>query len=157
LAVSFNLIYGIARFINLAFGELYMIGAFATYLAYAVTLSLGGGFTWLPILATAAYVVATGAIAGWTTNRLAFSRLSGSASTVPLIASIGLSLVISNAVLLLQGPRTRWMPQYRNAAWRIIDGLGYDVYLRKAHVFVGLGTALIAGLLWWISRRSDLG
>ena len=45
LAVAFNLIYGIVRFINLAFGELYMIGAFATYLAYVVTIHLGGSFT----------------------------------------------------------------------------------------------------------------
>ena len=157
LAVSFNLIYGIARFINLAFGELYMVGAFATYLAYLVTLNLGGNFTLLPILATAAFVIATGAIAGWTTNHLAFSRLSRSAPTVPLIASIGLAFLISNTVLLLQGPKTRWMPQYQHSSWRIIDGLGYDVYLRKGHVFVGIGTACIAGFLWWISQCSDLG
>ncbi len=157
LAVSFNLIYGIARFINLAFGELYMVGAFATYLAYTLTLNLGGSFTLLPILATTAFVVATGAIAGWTTNRLVFSRLSQGPSTVPLIASIGLAILISNAVLLLQGPKTRWMPQLQHSAWRIVDGLGYDVYLRKGHVFVGIGTAVIAGFLWWVSQRSELG
>jgi branched-chain amino acid transport system permease protein len=157
LAVSFNLIYGIVRFINLAFGELYMIGAFVTYLAYMLTVSSGSGFTLLPIIITAAFVIATGAIAGWTSNFLVFSKLRQSASTVPLIASIGLALLVSNAVLLLQGPKTRWMPQYQHSAWRIIEGLGYDVYLRKGHVLVGLGTAVIVGLLWWLSRRSNLG
>ena len=157
LAVAFNLIYGIARFINLAFGELYMLGAFVTYLAYVVSLNLGAGFTLLPILATAAFVIATGAIAGWTTNFLVFSRLRQSASTVPLIASIALSILISNAVLLLQGPKTRYMPQYEHAAWRLTPGMDYDIYLRKAHVFVGVGTAIIAAILWWLARRSDLG
>jgi branched-chain amino acid transport system permease protein len=157
LAVSFNLIYGIVRFINLAFGELYMVGAFLTYLAYALTLNLGGSFTLLPILATAGFVIATGAIAGWSTHQIVFSRLSQAASTVPLIASIGLAFVVSNAVLLLQGAKTRWMPQYQHSAWRIIDGFGYDVYLRKGHVLVGLGTVIIGGLLWWASRRSELG
>jgi branched-chain amino acid transport system permease protein len=157
LAVAFNLIYGIARFINLAFGELYMVGAFVTYLAYVVSLNLGAGFTLLPILGTAAFVIATGAIAGWTTNFLVFSRLRQSASTVPLIASIALSILISNAVLLLQGPKTRYMPQYEQAAWRLTPGMDYDIYLRKAHVFVGLGTAVIAAILWWAARRSDLG
>ena len=157
LAVSFNLIYGIARFINLAFGELYMVGAFATYLAYALTLNLGGSFTLLPILATAGFVIATGAIAGWSTHQIVFSRLSQAASTVPLIASIGLAFVVSNAVLLLQGAKTRWMPQYHHSAWRIIDGFGYDVYLRKGHVTVGLGTVIIGGLLWWVGRHSELG
>jgi Branched-chain amino acid ABC-type transport system, permease components len=157
LAVAFNLIYGIVRFINLAFGELYMIGAFATYLAYAVTIHLGGSFTLLPILATAAYVIVTGALAGWTTNHLVFSRLRASASTVPLIASIALAILISNTVLILQGPKTRWMPQFQHSAWRIVEGLGYDVYLRKGHVFVGIGTACIAAFLWWVARRSNLG
>ena len=157
LAVAFNLIYGIVRFINLAFGELYMIGAFATYLAYVVTIHLGGSFTLLPILATGAYVIVTGALAGWTTNHLVFSRLRASASTVPLIASIALAILISNTVLILQGPKTRWMPQYQHSAWRIIEGLGYDVYLRKGHVFVGIGTACIAAFLWWVARRSNLG
>ncbi len=157
LAVAFNLIYGIVRFINLAFGELYMVGAFMTYLAYALTLSLGGSFTLLPILATAAFVIATGAIAGWTADHLIFSRMRLAATTVPLIASIGLAFLISNAVLLLQGAKTRWMPQYQHSAWRIVDGLGYDVYLRKGHVLVGVGTALIAFLLWWTSQRSALG
>ena len=157
LAVSFNLIYGIARFINLAFGELYMMGAFATYLAYVVALNLGGSFTLLPILATAVYVVVAGALAGWTANFLVFSRLRQSATTVPLIASIGLAFVISNTVLVLQGPKTRWMPQFQHSAWRITEGLGYDIYLRKGHVFVGLGTAAIALFLWWVSKRSNLG
>jgi branched-chain amino acid transport system permease protein len=157
LAVSFNLIYGIARFINLAFGELYMVGAFATYLAYVVTLNLGAGFTLLPIAATALYVIVVGALAGWSTNFLVFSRLRQSASTVPLIASIALAILISNTVLVLQGPKTRWMPQYQHSAWRITEGLGYDIYLRKGHVFIGIGTACIAALLWWVSQRSDLG
>lgn len=157
LAVAFNLIYGIARFINLAFGELYMFGAFATYLAYAVSMNLGGGFALLPIVATAVFVIATGAIAGWTTDFLVFSRLRRSASTVPLIASIALSILISNVVLLLQGPQTRYMPQYEHAAWHLTPGMGYDIYLRKGHVFVGLATAVIAAILWWVSRRSDLG
>src|SRR5215469_1426886 len=157
LAVAFNLIYGIARFINLAFGELYMLGAFVTYLAYVVSLNMGAGFTLLPILGTAAFVIATGALAGWTTNFLVFSRLRQSASTVPLIASIGVSILISNAVLLLQGPKTRYMPQYEHAAWRLTPGWDYDIYLRKAHVFVGVGTAIIAAILWWLARHSDLG
>jgi branched-chain amino acid transport system permease protein len=157
LAVAFNLVYGIVRFINLAFGELYMIGAFSTYIAYALTLHLGGAFTLLPILATGAYVVATGAIAGWTVDRLIFRRLTRSATTVPLVASIGLAIFISDGVRLLQGPKTRWMPQYQQSAWRVIDGLGYDVYLRKGHVIVGLATLGIAGILWWINKRTDFG
>ena len=37
LAVGFTLIYGITRFINLAFGDLYMTAAFSTYVAYILS------------------------------------------------------------------------------------------------------------------------
>ncbi len=157
LAVGFTLIYGITRFINLAFGDLYMIGAFVTYIGYILTLISGSNFTFLPILLIGMFVIATGAIAGWTANRLVFGKMQAAATTVPLVASIALAIILREAVRLLQGPKTRWMPQNPYTSWRIIEGLGYDVYLRKWHVFVGLATAVIAGLLWWASRHTNFG
>jgi branched-chain amino acid transport system permease protein len=157
LAVSFNLIYGVTRAINLAFGELYMFAAFTTYIGYMLVIVGGGHFTLLPILAIGAFAVVGTALMSWTTDRLVFSRMRHSATTVPLVASIGLSILLRDAVRLLQGPKTRWMPQNPNTTWRIVEGLGYDVYLRKWHLLIGIGTALIAWLLWWAGRRTDFG
>jgi branched-chain amino acid transport system permease protein len=157
LAVSFTLIYGITRFINLAFGDLYMIGAFSTYIGYILTVTSGASFTLLPILAIGCFVVASAAAAGWTVNQLVFGRMQSAATTVPLVASIAVAIVFREGVRLLQGPRTRWMPQNPYTAWKIVEGLGYDVYLRKWHVFIGLATAVIAALLWWASRQTNFG
>jgi branched-chain amino acid transport system permease protein len=157
LAVSFNLIYGVTRAINLAFGELYMFAAFTTYIGYTLVIVGGGHFTLLPILAIGAFAVVGASLMSWTTDRLVFSRMRRSATTVPLVASIGLSILLREAVRLLQGPKTRWMPQNPNTTWRMVEGLGYDVYLRKWHLLIGIGTALIAGLLWWAGRRTDFG
>jgi branched-chain amino acid transport system permease protein len=157
LAVSFNLIYGVTRAINLAFGELYMFAAFMTYIGYALVIVGGGHFTWLPILAIGAFAVVAAGLMSWTTDRLVFSRMRHSATTVPLVASIGLSILLREVARLLQGPRTHWMPQNPNTTWRIVEGLGYDVYLRKWHLLIGLGTALIAWLLWWAGRQTGFG
>jgi branched-chain amino acid transport system permease protein len=157
LAVAFTLIYGITRFINLAFGDLYMVGAFMTFIGYILTIASGANFTLLPIIFIGCFVMASGAAAGWTVNRLVFSKMQSAATTVPLVASIAVAIVFREAVRLLQGPRTRWMPQNPYSAWKIIEGLGYDVYLRKWHLFIGLATAIIAGLLWWASRQTKFG
>ncbi len=157
LAVGFTLIYGITRFINLAFGDLYMTAAFSTYVAYMLSTTSGIGFTFLPILLIALFIVASSAAAGWTVNRLVFSKLQNAATTIPLVASIAVAIVFREAVRLLQGPRTQYMPQDPNTTWRFFEGLGYDIYLRKYHVFIGLATALIATFLWWASRKTDFG
>ena len=157
LAVAFTLIYGITRFINLAFGDLYMVGAFTTYIGYILTVVSGANFTFLPIISIGCFVVASAAAAGWTVNRMVFGRLQNAATTVPLVASIAVAIVLREAVRLLQGPKTRWMPQNPYSAWKIIEGLGYDVYLRKWHLFIGLATGVIAGLLWLAGRRTDFG
>jgi branched-chain amino acid transport system permease protein len=157
LAVAFTLIYGITRFINLAFGDLYMIGAFTTYIGYVLAVVSGANFTVLPIIAIGCFVVASAAAAGWTVNRMVFSKVQSAATTVPLVASIAVAILLRETVRLLQGPRTRWMPQNPYSAWKIIEGLGYDVYLRKWHLFIGLATGVIAGLLWLASRRTTFG
>jgi branched-chain amino acid transport system permease protein len=157
LAVSFTLIYGITRFINLSFGDLYMVGAFVTYIGYILTIVSGSNFSALPILVIGCFVIASGAAAGWTVNRLVFARFQGVATTVPLVASIAVAIVLRESVRLLQGPRTRWMPQNPYSDWRIIEGLGFDVYLRKWHVVIGIATAIIAGLLWWSGRHTRFG
>ena len=157
LAVGFTLIYGITRFINLAFGDLYMTAAFSTYVAYIVSVTSGIGFTFLPIVLIAVFIVASSGVAGWTVNRLVFSRLQGAATTIPLVASIGVAIFFREAVRLLQGPRTQYMPQNPNTTWQFFEGLGYDIYLRKYHVIIGLATAVIAAFLWWASRKTDFG
>jgi branched-chain amino acid transport system permease protein len=157
LAVAFTLIYGITRFINLAFGDLYMVGAFTTYVGYLLTVVSGASFTFLPIIAIGCFVVASAAAAGWTVNRMVFSKMQSAATTVPLVASIAVAIVLREAVRLLQGPKTRWMPQNPYTAWKIIEGLGYDVYLRKWHLFIGLATGAISALLWLASRRTTFG
>ena len=73
LAVAFTLIYGITRFINLAFGDLYMVGAFTTYIGYILTVVSGASFTFLPIIVIGCFVVASAA-AAWSSEKPAARR-----------------------------------------------------------------------------------
>jgi branched-chain amino acid transport system permease protein len=157
IAVGYTLVYGITRVINFAFGEIYMLGAFLMFAGYAISVSLGVGLVPLALLLVLLATVVMTATFGWASDQLVFSRMRGAALTVPLIAAIGLSIALREAVRLLQGPKARWMPFYPDTSWRIVDGLGFDIYLRKGHIIVGAATLLIAFLLWWMSYRTPFG
>ena len=76
---------------------------------------------------------------GWSMDKLVFQPLRGVPTTAPLIAAIGLAMAMKDSVRLLQGPKTRYLLVERaRRAWPIITGQGFDVYLSKGHLVVGL-------------------
>lgn len=157
LAVGFTIVYGITRIVNLAFGDFYMVGAFVTYLCYVVVAAGGGSFAWPVLAATLVIGVGVCATAGWVTERLAFRHMRQAATTVPMVASIGIALILRDVIQLSQGPRTRWMPPTPGTTWRIVEGYGFDVYLRKGHLMIGIATAVVALVFWWAGRHTTFG
>jgi branched-chain amino acid transport system permease protein len=157
LAVGFTVIYGITRIVNLAFGDLYMAGAFVTYICYVVVVTGGGQFSWLVVVAALLIGVGVCACAGWVMDRMAFRHMRRAPTTVPLVASIGIALIFRDVVRLAQGPKTRWMPPTPGTTWRLLEGYGFDVYLRKGHVMIGAATLAVGLFLWWAGRQTKFG
>ena len=91
-ALGFTLIFGVLNVVNLAHGALFMLGAYAAL--YAVT-SLR-----VPLLAgVLAAMLATGA-AGWLLDKMIFAplRKSHAPHLAPMIATIGLAIVLNSSV-----------------------------------------------------------
>ena len=94
IAIGFTLVYGITRVINFAFGELYMLGAFATYLASIVVANYFGSVGIAAVLLVAApapAVIMARRRLGDGQARLP-AACAACATTVALIAAIGLSI-----------------------------------------------------------------
>lgn len=155
IAVGFTLIYASGRIINFAFGEIYMIGAFLALFAHLM--QRAGGLGLAAVLLGPIVVVAVSAAGGLAMHRLVFRRLAGGGMLPPLIAAIGLSIALREAMRLLQGPKTRWMPPLEGWSWPVVQGLGFDVYASLGHVVIVAATGVAAGLLWWIGRLTRLG
>ena len=92
IAIGLTMVYGILHVINLAHGEIFMIGAFVAYACYTLT----GSYA----VAIVGAILAT-AFVGLLIERLVFRPLARQARINTLIASVGLSLVLSNAALVL--------------------------------------------------------
>ena len=97
VALGLTLIYGVLVQINFAHADFVTLGAFS---AYFFTHALGGGY--LPSIAVALLV---GAALGFLINAAVFAPLRERGNELlPLIATIGVSVMLENAMLAWFGP-----------------------------------------------------
>jgi branched-chain amino acid transport system permease protein len=157
IAIGFTLVYGITRVINFAFGEIYMLGAFLTLIAYVLAQASGGSLGVVALLLVLFGTAGIMAAYGWSMDKLVFQPLRGVRTTAPLIAAIGLALALKDAVRLLQGVKTRYLLVEELTTFPLITGRGFDVYVSKGHVFIGLMMAAIGAALWWLHTRTSFG
>jgi len=99
IALGFTLIFGILDIINLAHGEIYMLGAYCTYFILEL---LGVGF--FPALILSALIIAG---VGLLLERILFYPLREVPLLNLLLISIGLSIFLQNAATLLWTPEQR--------------------------------------------------
>ena len=94
--LGLTLIFGVLGQINFAHADFMTLGAFA---AYFVARATGGNYL---IAIVAALLV--GALLGLVVNQAVFSLLRGQDETRPLVATIGVSVLLENAALAFLGP-----------------------------------------------------
>ena len=97
VALGLTLVYGVLVQINFAHADVVTFGAFA---AYFFVNGLGGNY-----LASIAVALAVGAALGWLMNAAIFAPLrERGTELLPLIATIGVSVMAENAMLAFFGP-----------------------------------------------------
>jgi len=145
MAVGFTLVFGIMHVINLAHGELYMLGGFSTF--FMVSIYHINFF-----VALVGTLIIIG-IFGFIIERIIFRPLRNASLLNTLLASIGLSLFISNLILQLVGS------DMRNIEFPLsgqsISFLGTTVSVHRLLVLIL--TAVLVGLLGWIIKYTKVG
>jgi branched-chain amino acid transport system permease protein len=97
VALGLTLIYGVLVQINFAHADFVTLGAFAAYFFMHLA---GGSYP-----ASIAVALAVGALLGWLVNVSIFAPLRRKGSELlPLIATIGVSVMLQNAMLAWFGP-----------------------------------------------------
>jgi len=99
IALGYTMVYGIAKMLNFAHGDVIMVGAFATYVAVS---SLG-----LPPLVGVLISVAVCTVLGVSIERIAYKPLRGASPLAVLITAIGVSYFLQNVALLVFGANTK--------------------------------------------------
>ena len=95
IALGYTMVYGIAKMLNFAHGDVIMVGA---YISFCVTNYLG-----LPTIVSIVAAMAVCTVLGIVIEGLAYKPLRGTSSLAVLITAIGVSYFLQNAAQLLWG------------------------------------------------------
>ena len=136
IAIGYTMVYGIIGMINFAHGDVFMIGAFISLIAFLVLGVLG--VTWVPLalLLVLAVAMLLTSIYGWAVERLAYRPLRGSFRLAPLISAIGMSIFLQNYVQLLQGARVRPLPPVIQGGFTVMESGGFTVFLSYVQIVI---------------------
>ncbi len=93
IALGYTMVYGIAKMLNFAHGDIIMVGA---YISFCVTNYLG-----LPAIVSVVAAMAVCMVLGIVIEGLAYKPLRGTTSLAVLITAIGVSYFLQNAAQLI--------------------------------------------------------
>ncbi len=99
IALGYTMVYGIAKMLNFAHGDVIMVGAYMCFFAV-------GSFS-LPPAAGVLLAVAVCTVLGIAIERLAYKPLRSAPSLAVLITAIGVSYLLQNSAQLLWGADTK--------------------------------------------------
>lgn len=142
-ACGLSLLYGVMRIINLAHGDLALLG---TFMVFVVTDHLG-----LTSFEALLLVVPGAAVVGWLLQRLMFDRAMRGGELAPLLATFGLSVVIGNLLLEVFSPDTHGLSAgaLETSSWQINDQVSISAL--GATIF-GVAALVLGGLQLFLSR-----
>ena len=104
IALGYTMVYGIAKMLNFAHGDVIMIGAYISFCAVQY---------WnLPPVVSVAVAMLVCTVLGITIERLAYKPLRQATSLAVLITAIGMSYLLQNAALLIWGSNTKVFPDF---------------------------------------------
>ena len=99
IALGYTMVYGIAKMLNFAHGDVIMIGA---YVSFCTTAYLG-----LPTVLSVIIAMLVCTLLGIVIERLAYKPLRDASSLAVLITAIGVSYLLQNTALLIWGSNPR--------------------------------------------------
>lgn len=157
LASAYGLLFGLVGRINLAFGELAAVGAAAAGIAVA---ALSAGLASAPVAILAAGLaigIAAAALHGLVAAQTAFAAVPATRGQASLIATVGLSLALSEYLRLTGGTVPAWIPPLGADPVPLARSGEFVVTLTaaaSATAAIGFAAALA---LVWLMRRGRFG
>jgi branched-chain amino acid transport system permease protein len=144
VAVGLTIVFGILEVVNFAQGEFYMLGAYLTYLILLAQLPY-------PIAIVAA--IAGMAIIGLLVERFAIRPLIGKAWQLPILSTLGISIIAQNGAILVWTPNPRTIAV--ETASRTLSILG--VVITYQRVIIILLALVVFVALHYFVRKTRTG
>jgi branched-chain amino acid transport system permease protein len=144
VAVGMSIIFGVLRAINFAHGEYYMLGSFAAW---------WGIEQWdMPYIFSIPLAVAVVCLIALAVALLVMGRLVDKPFQIGVIATLGVSLVLQNVVILVFGGSYKMF----DAGWIDPVQIG-ESYVSQQRIIIAAACLLVFGGLHLMVRRTRFG
>ena len=139
IALGYTMVYGIAKMLNFAHGDIIMVGAYAAF----ATLSLTG----LPVIAALVALIVCVAL-GIGIERVAYRPLRGASPLAVLITAIGVSYSLQSIAQLVFGAQSRTVVLVSLPPLRI----GGTTITGASLLTLGVSVLLMVGLTLFVNK-----
>ena len=161
IALGYSMIYGILKFLNLAHGDVLMVGSFV---GFFVLQACGGSASLgipLPLALLAMFLAAMVAcgLLGMVIERIAYRPLRNAPRIAPLISALGVSFLLQNLALVFFGSRIRSYDTFELDEGSLFLR-GFDigrVHVSLIRIIVVVTTAGLLLALMYLVRSTALG
>jgi branched-chain amino acid transport system permease protein len=147
IALGYTMVYGIAKMLNFAHGDIIMVGAYICFY-------MMGLFGLSPIIAVLISIVGC-TVLGVAVERFAYKPLRGAPSLDVLITAIGVSYFLENSALLLWGSDPKTFSSVVDLpALQLFDG---QLTITATTIVTVLSCVVIAIVLTQYTKRGKMG
>ncbi len=106
IALGYTMVYGIAKMLNFAHGDVIMVGAYIIYCA--------AQYWNVPFFASLLIAMGVCTLLGMTIEKVAYKPLRQATSLAVLITAIGMSYLLQNTALMIWGANPKVFPNLMN-------------------------------------------
>jgi branched-chain amino acid transport system permease protein len=145
VALGLSLVFGVMRLINLAHGELIVLGA---YLSFALTQAIG-----IDPLLSILIVAPVVALIAYPLQRWGLTPVMSKGAEAPLLITFGVSIVLQNLFILIASPDVRSLNASYAAANFTIGGVTIPV----VYVITLASGIILLGLTHMVVTRTGFG
>ncbi len=147
IALGYTMVYGIAKMLNFAHGDVIMIGAYISFCAIHY---------WnLPPALGVALAMLVCTVLGILIERLAYKPLRQATSLAVLITAIGMSYLLQNSALLIWGSNTKSYPDIIQLD--SISLLGGQLTIKAETIVTVLACIVIMIVLTLFTNKTKMG
>ena len=155
IALGYTMVYGIIELINFAHGDLFMLGSVIAAIMleewFGQTKSSAKGWALLAVTLVATMLIC--ALINVTIEFLAYRRLRNAPKLAPLITAVGVSFILQNIGLLMNGSA----PHSRKVVLPDSSIKLGSIEIRIKYIVVIAVTVPLLLLMTWIVQRTKVG
>ena len=149
VALGYSMVYGIIKLLNFAHGDIYMTGAYISFIVFSVLAAFSEGVAGVALAVVAAMIFC--AIVGFLVQRVAYKPLFDSPRLSLLITAVGVSLVIQNTVMVI----TNGQFMFFQSAINNTAGFKLGEHITISYVqiaMVAIAAVIMAALTWFVGK-----